>query len=75
MATIAVLTLLAFVQAVFGRPIYIEAFYNLGNGLTSIVVSPFPVIFPYQTCSLSGLDGTPNHTNCSHPLDGCAIAL
>lgn len=54
MATIAVLTLLAFVQAVFGRPIYIDAFYNLGNGLTPIVVSRLPVTAPYQTCSLFG---------------------
>jgi len=39
MATVALLTFLAIAQAVFGHPVYVDAFYNLGNGLSSIVVS------------------------------------
>jgi hypothetical protein len=78
MATIVVLTLLAFVQAVFGRPIDIDAFYNLGNGLTSIIVSLSPATCPVPNLLTFWVTvdpgGAPSHKHCSHPLDGCAIA-
>lgn len=47
MAIVVILTLLSIAQAVLGRPIYADAFYNLGGGISSIVVSRFPANAPY----------------------------
>lgn len=46
MTTAVVLILLAIAQAAFGRPIYADAFYDLGDAPSSIVVSRFPVTAP-----------------------------
>ena len=46
MATVVVLILLALAQAVVGHPIYADAFYDLGDALSSIVVSRFPATAP-----------------------------
>ena len=71
MAILAVFILLSVAQAVFGSPIGLDAFYDLKNALSFIVVSRFLtiVLYPVHFLAMAGPDGTQNHSNCESPLN------